>query len=153
MTTPVITNDARAELNNALQIIEGGRLGAELFSLNSSEIHGVREKIVAAQIKIARDRRTLSLIETDVEIEFVEWRANPKSTYSPDAALRVVGQPDCPLILVRDPHYEGGSGDDGLGVSYCDEGWDWEDGAELTKGERDLVSDWVKDLVREALDR
>ncbi len=167
---------AARDLELALYLVECGRLGADLFSLNSNEIAGVREKIVAAQAKVAPVKCDDTSCGQDLveqtahrcglcgepfcfqhwirhlELELVEWRGpGPKTSYA-DAVIRVADH-ERPLLIVKEPHYEGGGGDDGTGVSYSDEGWTWEDGTSLTEDERDELSDTLMDFLSDALRR
>lgn len=84
----------------------------------------------------------------DVEAVFVEKRP---SLYSDDMVFRIPSHPDKPLIVVREPHYEGGGGDDGQRADYYDEGWEWENGTKLTDAEKEEVEDWIMDLVTDNL--
>lgn len=84
--------------------------------------------------------------------EFVEWlKPTRPHWYYDDAVFKVLNHDALPRLIVREPHREGGSGDDGQGTSYCDEGWYWEGGAKLTKAERDEIEDVVHDLVYDAV--
>lgn len=92
------------------------------------------------------------------ETEFAGVIERPGATY-PDFAYRVLNHPELPRIIVREPHYEGGGGDDGSGSCYCDEGWVWEaeagwheeSGAPLTAAQKGEVEDWMKDDITDRL--
>ena len=87
-----------------------------------------------------------------LEAEFLEFVGQDMHV----AIICEVGEaePKRRIMVVKEPHYEGGGGDDGMGRIRCDEGWFWlEDMSRLSKDEEHEVSDWVSDLIDDALSK
>jgi hypothetical protein len=111
--------------------------------------------ICESQLCAIRPRETPYYTECErnhLEAEFLEFVGQDMHI----AIICEVGkaEPLRRIMVVKEPHYEGGGGDDGNGRIRCDEGWFWlEDGKPLLKEENIDVSDWVSDLIDDALNK